>query len=329
MRKWLRRLKVALFVLVTLLLLGAIIWLLGPRPGADTTVTFQSAAIGDDPAAYLTRTESRFNDIRAGNQKQIVWADPAVRARTPFAIVYVHGFSASAGEIRPVPDRVAAALGANLFFTRLTGHGRSDSDAMANASVNAWINDFAEAIAIGRMIGERVVVIATSTGASLAIWASTQPDFRDYIAGLVLVSPNLGPQAFGSFLLTAPFARNWVDLFIGERRSYKPLSAEQAANWTTDYPAEALIPMAVLVKMARNADVAETRIPALFIYSLKDKVVRPALTDQLVARWGGPADVFQVVSDGDPNHHVVAGDILSPGTTDAVAEKIAGWIGRL
>ena len=42
---------------------------------------------------------------------------------------------------------------------------------MADGSVNAWINDYAEAIAIGRAIGDKVVVIGTSTGASLATFA--------------------------------------------------------------------------------------------------------------------------------------------------------------
>src|SRR6202007_3384630 len=102
--------------------------------------------------------EAEVTDIRPGLQKEIVWADPASRARTPLAIVYVHGFSASKGEVRTLPDRAAAALHANLFYTRLTGHGE-DSDAMAKGSINAWVNDYAEAIAIGRAIGDRVIVI--------------------------------------------------------------------------------------------------------------------------------------------------------------------------
>ena len=59
--------------------------------------------------------------------------------------------------MRPLPDKVAAALGANLFYTRLTGHGQ-DGAAMAEGSVNAWINDYAEAMAIGRAIGGKVEI---------------------------------------------------------------------------------------------------------------------------------------------------------------------------
>ena len=151
----------------------AIAFLLGPRVAVDTTVSFDPAAIGADPQAYLASQEAAVKGHPARPEKEIIWADPATKAKTPLAIVYIHGFSASKGEVRPLPDKVAAALGANLFYTRLTGHGQ-DGAAMADGSVNAWINDYAEAIAIGRAIGGKVVVIGTSTGASLATWAASQ-----------------------------------------------------------------------------------------------------------------------------------------------------------
>ena len=105
--------------------------------------------------------------IRDGLEKEIVWADPMIHAKTPISIVYIHGFSASKGEVRPLADEIADQLDANLFYTRLTGHGQ-DGAAMTQGSVNAWINDYEEALAIGRAIGDKVVVIATSTGGSLA-----------------------------------------------------------------------------------------------------------------------------------------------------------------
>ncbi|MER9564784.1 hypothetical protein NKI85_22425 [Mesorhizobium sp. M0571] len=97
--------------------------------------------------------------IRDGLDKEIIWADPMIHAKTPLAIVYIHGFSASKGEVRPLPDEVADQLDANLFYTRLTGHGQ-DGAAIAQGSVNAWINDYEEALAIGRAIGDKVIVIA-------------------------------------------------------------------------------------------------------------------------------------------------------------------------
>src|SRR5882724_4963260 len=181
-----RRIVLAVLGLVVVLVLT---FVLGPRVAVDTTVRFDPKAIGDDPQAYLAREEAAVPNIRDGLEKEIIWANPMVHAKTRLAIVYIHGFSASKGEVRPLPDDVADQLDANLFYTRLTGHGQ-DGAAMAQGSVNAWINDYEEALAIGRAIGDKVIVIATSTGGSLAVWAATQPAASDGVAAIAFISPN-------------------------------------------------------------------------------------------------------------------------------------------
>ena len=87
----------------------------------------------------ITLAESQLTDIRPGLEKSIIWAG-APHHRTEYAIVYIHGFSASKEELRPVPDRIASALDANIFYTRLTGHGRT-AKAMHDVSVAAWMQD--------------------------------------------------------------------------------------------------------------------------------------------------------------------------------------------
>ncbi|MGL4320668.1 MAG: alpha/beta hydrolase, partial [Paracoccaceae bacterium] len=74
-----------------------------PRDSVDRQITFDAGTLPDDLDAYLATSEAGFADITPGSAKRIVWAG-AVGAKTPLAIVYVHGFSATAEEIRPVPD---------------------------------------------------------------------------------------------------------------------------------------------------------------------------------------------------------------------------------
>ena len=159
-----RRIVLAVLALVAVL---ALAFVLGPRVPVETTIRFDPSVVGDDPQAYVAKVEAAVPGIRDGLEKEIVWANPMVHAKTPLSIVYIHGFSASKGEVRPLPDDVADLLDANLFYTRLTGHGQ-DGAAMTQGSVNAWINDYEEALAIGRAIGDKVIVISTSTGGSLA-----------------------------------------------------------------------------------------------------------------------------------------------------------------
>lgn len=316
-------------VLLVLLGLAGALWLFAPREPVDRTISFQDAALGDDLDAYLATRESAFADIVPGVAKRIFWAG-AKGARTPLAVVYVHGFSASSEEIRPVPDEVARALGANLFFTRLAGHGRG-SAAMAEPVAGDWIEDMAEAMAIGRRLGERVLVIATSTGGTLALLAATDAALSEGMAGVVLISPNLRVNSPAAVLLDLPLARWWGPLVAGAEQGFVPLNAEQARYWTTRYPTRALMPMAALARAARGLDYGTARMPALFIWSPQDRVVDPAAMVPVMEGWGGPVTRMAVtVSAGDdPYAHVIAGEIMSPGQTEAVVAAILSWAGGL
>ena len=317
-----------LYLLGLLIVIAGVAYALGPRPALDTQIDFDEATLPADLDTYLADSEGKFTDIRSGNGKQIIWAYPASRARTPLAIVYIHGFSASPGEMRPMPDLVAESLGANLYFARLSGHGRS-GDAMIEGSVHAWVNDFAEAVAIGRRLGERVIIMATSTGASLATWAATRPELMRDVAGLVQISPNYGVQATGSSLLSKPWAEKLVPLIVGERRSFAPHNDLHAKYWTYEYPSLALLPMAALVNLANATDPGKIPVPSLFIYSPDDQVIQPGLVSAMASSWGGPVEVVEVTDSNDPSNHVIAGDALSPNTTERLAEKAADWISKL
>lgn len=283
----------------------------------------------DDIDAYLSASEFRFSGLRKGLGRQVIWADPQLRAKTAVSVIYIHGFSASSGELRPLPDLVARALGANLYYARLAGHGLDDADALGQATLVDWTADMAEALAIGRLLGDKVVVISTSTGSSLVTWALARPALARDIAATVFISPNYGLHAFGSFLLTGPFAGPLAHLLIGARRGFEPISEMNAFNWTSDYPVEALIPMAQAVRLAQHTRVEAIAVPALFVYSPMDKVVSAKATDAVAARWGGAHATFDPGPNGDANSHVIAGDSYSPQTTQPVADHIIAWLTAL
>lgn len=318
--KWLGRLLAGLAVVLLALWFGV------PRTGVDRNIVFSETDIPADPEGYITQREQAFSDIRPGDGKRIVWAG-AKGAKTPLAIVYVHGFSASPAEIRPVAEEVAKATGSNLFLTRLAGHGR-DGAAMAQASAEDWLYDMAEAMAVGRRLGDRVVVIGTSTGGTLAALAATDPALNAGLAGTVLISPNFGVHGVAQWLLDAPLVEHWAATVAGETRRFEPLNAEQGQHWTTEYPTAALFPMARLIRAAREADHAQATTPALVLFSPEDRVIDPGRIAPVMDGWGGPVQVEERrMGDGDdPFAHVIAGDILSPGQTDETIRIIADWV---
>ena len=321
--KWLGRLLLALVVA------GSALWTFGPYENADLSASFDPAAFGGDLDAYFAAAEAQVQGITPGTEKRVIWAG-APGARTPLSVVYIHGFSATSEEIRPVPDRVAQALGANLVFTRLTGHG-VPGEAMGRATVPEWMADTAEAIAAGRVAGDRVVLITTSTGGTLAAAAAHDPALMEGVAGIVFVSPNFAVNSALAPLLTLPAARYWLPRVAGESRAWTPLNDAQARFWTTEYPSVSVLPMAALVKAVAALDPARATVPALFYFSPQDQIVRPDVTAKVAVAWGGPATVI-AVSTGpgdDPASHVIAGNIVSPGLTDRAVATITDWIAAL
>ena len=189
-RLWLR---VAAGVAVVLLIAIAV-FLAGPRNSFGPNTPTPRAMPPQDIAAlegWIQASEARYPDIKPGNAKGIVW-NSASHERTPWAVVYIHGFSASRLETAPVTDLVAKALGANVFYTRLAGHGRA-GPAMAEATPQDWMADAIEAVRIGQTLGERVLVISCSTGSTLASWLATSPD-GSHVAAPAFISPNFGPM---------------------------------------------------------------------------------------------------------------------------------------
>ncbi len=317
-----------IFLLIVVVAVG-IGFAVGPREPVDETIAFDASTLGNDIDAYLASSEALVPDVREGAQKRIIWVDPASKAKTPLAIVYIHGFSASLEEVRPLPDIVARDLGANLYFARLRGHGRSGA-AMATATVNGWFNDVAEAVAIGRRLGDRVVLLSTSTGGTLATWALEQPALAEGIVGSVMISPNFAVQAAGADSLLWPWARQLVPMVFGENRAFKPLNDEQGKWWTTEYPTVSLLPMQASVARAGRVPVEDITVPALFIYHPDDAVVKSSVTRQIAARWGATsgakATSVEVETSDDPFNHVIAGRILSPSTTEPLAARIVTWV---
>lgn len=300
-----------------------LVWVFGQREPVDLTGGADREAIAADPVGYLAAAEAAYDDITPGVEKSILWAGET-GAATDLALIYVHGFSATAQEIRPVSERVAEELGANLVFTRLTGHGRG-GDAMAEATVADWARDFDEALAVAEAVGERIVVISTSTGGTLT--AAMLAEGRD-VAGAVMLSPNFRIGNPASAILTWPAARYWLPRITGAERGFEAASEDHERYWTTRYPTTALFPMAALVAHVRDADLAGVETPLLVLFSPDDQVVDPVATRTTAARWGGPVTLSeQAVGAGDdPQAHLIAGDIMSPGRTEAVVAEIVVWL---
>ena len=273
--------------------------------------------------------ESQIPDIRPGLEKSIIWAG-APHHRTAYAIVYIHGFSASKEELRPVPDMVAASLGANIFYTRLTGHGRT-ADAMRESSVTAWMQDLAEAFEIGTMIGDKVIILSCSTGGTLVAAGMANGVFSETLFSTVFFAPNFGVQDQMAPLLTWPLARYWAPFIGGEMQTNTPRNDLHARYWTTSYPTISLIPMMQLIDQVDHDQLGQSTVPALFYFSPDDKVVDPQKTEKFIARWPGPKTIMRI-NGGDSEdelNHLITGQVVSPSQVKRAAGTVINWHRRI
>lgn len=311
--------------ILVLVVLGAAFWYLAPREKIERgTVDMPDLT---DPAGWLAAREEAFDDITPGTRARIIWAG-AAGVPTDTVILYVHGFSATSEEIRPVPDHVAEAFGANLIFARLPGHGRDGAD-LAEPRAGDWIDDVDTMLRLARGIGNRVVVIGTSTGATLASWAATEPEMARDVAAMVMISPNYELAHPAGVLVEWPMARVWAQWVAGAERRFEPQNEQHGTFWTTAYPTTATVTLGTLLRETRARDYSGVTIPALFLFADTDQVISAPAVRDFAALWGGPATVLPIAvpeEGGDPFNHVIAGDILSPALTDRVVEDITGWL---
>lgn len=275
---------------------------------------------------WLATRERDVGGVRPGCAKQIVWHDGP--AKTRLSLVYVHGFSATGAEIRPLPDLVARAFGANIYFARLTGHGQ-DGAAMGRARLPDWESDVREALSIGAALGEETVLMGCSTGCTLLTQALAE---GARAKGIVHVSPNFGlHQKLAHGLLQMPGIRSWGPLLVGRERAFDPISDTHAALWTVKYSTQAVFTMADAVRAAQSSDVEAIQTPAYFAFCNEDEVVCPDKTRRIMRRWGGPVERDMLVKgpDDDAMGHVMAGDVFSPKQTGPLADRIIDWVKTL
>ncbi|WP_347138694.1 alpha/beta fold hydrolase [Paracoccus sp. SSK6] len=313
-------LKLALALAIGL----ALLWVFGPRDRLRTD------PLGLDPPgdlqAWLAEREA---GIRPEVASYIQWAGKPGQA-TDLAILYLHGFSASPAELRPLPEELARRLGANLLAIRLTGHGQGGTE-LAAARAGDWWRDLAEGLAAARQMGRKVVVLGMSTGATLTALAARDPQMGRAMDGIVLISPNFALRGRGAWMLDLPFARTILRIMGDPGRCFVTRNDMHRARWTSCYPASAVLAVGTLLRRARHGNYRTAITPALFIWSDADRIIDHRTSARVAAEWGGGATVMKVASGShdDPDAHVIAGEALSPDLTRDLVPAIAGWIGRL
>jgi esterase/lipase len=236
--------KTKVFLGVVLLLI--VVYLAGPNPSTPN----YNIALPDVPSQgselenYINKIESRHH-LKQGNKAKIVWFNDSAKTKTEYVLVYLHGFSASHHEGYPLHTTLAQQFGCNLYLARLNDHGIDTTEALLNFTAEGFYKSAVEALAIGSKLGNKVILIGTSTGCTAALKiASEFPE----VHAVINLSPNIRINDGTAFLLNNPWGLQIANLVLGDQYRYVDGGPEYAKYWNTKYRNEAIVELQELIE---------------------------------------------------------------------------------
>jgi esterase/lipase len=221
----------------------------------------------------LAEVQSRIADrnqnpkIKENNEEQLIWNNGV--EVTEYAVVYLHGFSASHEEGAPIHRNIAKRHGANLYLSRLPKHGLHDEEAFLELTPKMMVDYAKEAIKIGKSIGNKVIVVSCSTGGTLSAYLAAED--KDIFAQ-IMFSPNFEMNDQTTKLLTKPWGLQIARKI--KKGNYHEWNTPQRARpyWYHKYRLEGVVALQTLIDKTMNKEVLSQIDQPLFVgYYYKDE----------------------------------------------------------
>ena len=319
----------ALYFAIGSITISVLIWLLARYGGPTLNARAPESRVPielqySDLVDWLKTQEDQL-PIVAGAESRILLAGPSKDGnglnpkgqdnKTPVSILHIHGFSACRQETAPVAEQLANRLGAHLVEARLAGHGLT-SQAM-EASAEDWLQSVTDGMDLAHRLGERVLIIGTSTGAPLGCWAAKVLAER-YGSPLAMMymAPNFGINQSFAWLLTLPGSRFFIPLILGATRTWEAESEAVAKYWSTSYSTLAVIEMQKVVDWFEAQSPASWNMPLGIMLGDLDPTISAKKALRVLEKWGDPRSKRLPIPEQETMaQHVFAGDIAGPDLT--------------
>ncbi len=307
--------KKGLLLAVSLVLLLGVAYFAGPRADKamfDPTLPVVPRHLAELESEIID-SEKAVKNLKPDNQARIIWADSGKKEKTPYSLVYIHGFGASWAEGEPVHRHLAERFGANLYLARLYDAGTDNPDAYEDMTPAKFLEGAKRALAIGKSLGDSVIVIGTSAGGLLTVYlAAHHPELK----GIVLYSPCLDIYGSALKIATGPWGERAVEAVIGKRmlNEYPP---ERLKYWLPSYSSKGLVVLQQAMDAIATPEVyARIRMPVFLAYYYKneeeqDKTVSVKAMQEMFPALGTPADRKVERVFPESGHHVIASNITS------------------
>jgi len=241
-----------------------ILYLLGPKP-EDPVFDMSLPNLSPhlfEIAEEIEERELGTPNIRPDNEARIIWAQVQAE-KTEYALVYLHGFSASQGDGAPVHRQFAECFGCNLYLPRLHEHGLKTKEPLLNFDPELFMQSALEAYAVGKKIGEKVILMGTSTGASLALYMAAQ--FPE-IHGLILLSPNIELFDKKTRLLNKPWGLQIARAILRDKYRRSESKGDKLSEyWDNFYRLEAAVLLKNMIQHTMKPEIFAKVHQACFV----------------------------------------------------------------
>jgi pimeloyl-ACP methyl ester carboxylesterase len=294
-----------------------ILYFAGPSP-ATPVYSLNMPVVPDGPAAlehYVQQNESAHR-LKQNNEARIVWANDSTKRVTDYCIVYLHGFSASQEEGDPVHRNIAAEFGCNLYLSRLAEHGIDTSEQLLSLTPDKYWESAKQALAIGKKLGKKVILMGTSTGGSLALQLAAS--FPGDVAALILFSPNIAINDPFAWMLNdhwglqiARFVKHGNYIVSDDDRP------QYRRYWNKPYRLEAAVALEEYLETTMiRENFEKVKQPVLLLYYYKDEVhqdsvVRVSAMLTMFDELGTPEKLKRKKAMPDTGNHVIGSPIKS------------------
>lgn len=301
-------------ILIGIITLFITAYFAGPKPKKPIfNIDLAKIPELEDLDNYVLTLESAYN-IKPGNEAEIVWAT-AEHQQTEYAIVYLHGFSASKTEGNPIHLNFAHKLKANLYLARLSDHGIETISPMQHFTSDRLWESCKLAYAIGKKLGKKVIIIGTSTGGTAALkLAATYPE----INSLILLSPNVAINDKNAWLLNDPWGLQIARRVLGsDERKIDGRTEEYKKYWYTNYRIESLVELQEFVESTMEKSVfRKVKQPVLMLYYYKneveqDPVVRVDAMLKMFNKLGTKTELKRKIAFPNAGNHVLGSYLTS------------------
>jgi esterase/lipase len=320
--------KIFLSVLGIILLILVIVYFAGPKP-THPIYNIKLPKVPETSAlsAYVALQESNFK-VKPGNEAEIIWADSS-KQQTEYAVVYLHGFSASKEEGNPAYLYLAKALKANLYLARLADHGLDTVAPMQYFTADRLWESAKQAYAIGKKLGKKVILLGTSTGGTLALQLAA--NYQE-VNSLILMSPNVAINDPNAWIVNDPWGLQIARMVTGgNERVVEGKSALYKKFWYINYRLESVVQLEELIESTMTKPLFEkVKQPVLMLYYFKneteqDPVVRVDAMLKMFEELGTPANKKQKIAVPNAGNHVIGSAITSK-DIEGVEHAMDGFI---